>query len=72
MKFEEVINLDLQTKSELESIKIELQSIINELNNIGLGVRADFTGIGNENCAKSIMKTRDQCQWVKRQFDNID
>jgi hypothetical protein len=63
--------MDTATRRELESIGIELKNVINELNNIAFGVRADFTGIGNEHCATSIIKVSDQYRWVKRKLDQI-
>lgn len=46
--------MDANTKYELDSIKLELKKIIDELNQISSGVRYDFSGIGNERCSNLI------------------
>ena len=63
--------MDASARSEVASIRAELQSIINELYDIAAGVRADFRGIGTEHCAKGILRVADQYNWVKRQLDSI-
>lgn len=60
------------TKSELESIKRELQSIIYELEDISSGVRSNFKGIGTEHCADCIDVVIGQYYYVQRKLNNID
>ena len=57
---------------EFESIKRELQSIINELDSIAWGINRNFTGIGNERCAQSIYSIADDYRYVKRKLNRID
>lgn len=59
-------------QNELESIKRELQRIINELDSISRGVRKNFEGIGNERCASSISAIADDYRRLKRQLDRIN
>lgn len=64
--------MDSAGRMELESIKRDLQSIINELDQISAGVRTEFDGIGNDRCARAISRVADQYRWVKRQLEKID
>lgn len=64
--------MDASAKNELESIKRELKSIIAELQSISNGVRRDFVGIGNEQCAKCIENVLGQYRIVQKQLNNID
>ncbi len=57
---------------ELYLIKSELQSIINELENIASGINRDFEGIGNEKCASRVNDIADHYRYVKRKLNNID
>lgn len=57
--------------SELEEIKRELSSIINELESISSGVRKDFQGIGSEKCASCINNVIGQYRGVQSQLDRI-
>lgn len=59
-------------RAELESIKIELDSIIRELDDISNGIRRDFTGIGNVQCANCIDTVISQYRTVKRKLNNMD
>lgn len=56
----------------LDSIKAELQSIINELESVAYGVRKDFSGIGNDKCAQSIEAAADKLKRAKKQLNQID
>ncbi len=58
--------------AELASIKRELDSIIRELDDISNGVRRDFVGIGNDQCANCIDRVTGQYRWVKLKLDNMD
>ena len=64
--------MDTDARAELASIKQELSSIITELDSIADGVRSDFVGIGNEQCASCIDRVADQYRYVKRKLDNMD
>ncbi len=59
-------------KAELDSIRKELQAIVIELEDIALGVRANFQGIGNDRCANCIQDVKNQYFKAKRILDNID
>ena len=60
------------SRLELEYIKKELRSIISELDSISDGIRKDFTGIGNVQCANCIDRVANQYRAVKRKLDNLD
>lgn len=64
--------MNTSARSELASIKAELNSIINELDSISRGVRNDFTGIGNVQCASCIDRVANQYRIVKRKLDHLD
>ena len=64
--------MDSKAKNELASIKKELSSIIRELEDISRGVKRDFTGIGNEQCAACIDRVVNQYYTVKKKLDKID
>lgn len=64
--------MDVNAQAELNSIKRELSSIISELENISNGVRKDFVGIGNEQCANCIDRTINQYRVVQRKLNNMD
>ena len=63
--------MDASTRRELDDIQSELQSIINELSNIAVGIRTDFKNIGNDRCAQAIERVADQYRTVKRRLYNI-
>lgn len=46
--------MDVNSQYELESITAELNSIINELDNISVGLRRDFLNIGTDKCSDAI------------------
>lgn len=64
--------MDLYSSAELLSIKRELDSIIDELESISMGIRNNFTGIGNEKCAASIDKIISHYYDFRCQLNNID
>ena len=64
--------MDASTKAELESIKRELRSIINELDEISRGVKKDFVGIGNERCAACISQVAEKYREASRKINNIN
>lgn len=64
--------MDANSQYELYLIKQELQSIINELDDIAKGVRRDFSNIGNEQCAQCVTRVADNYRTAKRKLDNID
>lgn len=64
--------MNASARAELASIKRELNSIISELDSISSGVRRDFVGIGNDQCANCIDRVTNQYRYVKRRLDNMD
>lgn len=64
--------MNASARAELASIKRELNSIISELDSISSGVRRDFVGIGNDQCANCIDRVANQYRYVKRKLDNMD
>lgn len=64
--------MDANAQYELYLIKRELQGIVDELNSISVGVRRDFTGIGNERCADSVASVADYYQSVKNDMEKMD
>ncbi len=64
--------MDRNSQIELESIKTELQSIIDELRDISYGVNRDFDGIGSEHCSASIQKAANHYDDVKSRLNRID
>jgi len=64
--------MDASARNELNSIKRELNSIISELESISQGVRNDFTGIGNAQCADCIDSVLGNYYTVQRKLNNLD
>ena len=64
--------MDAKAKAELESIKIELDSIIRELEDISWGVRKDFKGIGNEQCANCIDRVISKYREAQKRLNKLD
>lgn len=64
--------MDAAAKAELDSIRMELSAIIDELENISDGIRTDFRGIGSECCADRVDAIREQYCTVRRKLDNLD
>lgn len=57
---------------DLESIRAELRSIINELDSISNGVRANFKGIGNEKCANRLDQVIEQYRKALTKLNNVN
>lgn len=64
--------MDANAQYELYTIKKELQGIIDELDSIGIGVRRDFSGVGNDRCADSIIGSANHYRSVKARLDRMD
>lgn len=64
--------MNANAQAELASIKRELNSIISELESISNGVRQDFVGIGNDQCANCIDRVINQYRYVKRKLDYMN
>lgn len=64
--------MDLSAQYEIESIKAELQGIIDELNSISYGVKKDFSGIGNDVCATSLANSAKHYSEVKSKLSKMD
>lgn len=64
--------MDANAQAELDGIKNELNAIIRELESISGGVRRDFVGIGNEQCAICIDRVTEQYRIVKSKLDHLD
>jgi len=56
----------------LESCKIELRSIVREIQDIEQGVRRDFSGIGQDLCANCIDRIADKYAVLSRELDRVD
>lgn len=64
--------MDAKARSELIAIKTELRSIIKELQEVSDGVRGNFKGIGNEQCATCIDRVVDNYEKVEKELNKID
>lgn len=64
--------MDANSQYELYSIKRELQSIINELDDIANGLNRNFANIGNEKAAACVSTVANNYRKVKRKLNNID
>ena len=64
--------MDASAQRELYSIKVELNNIIQEIEDISVGIRKEFIGIGSEKCANSINVVINQYYQVKRKLNNLD
>lgn len=64
--------MDAKAQYELLLIKRELQGIIDELSDISNGVKKDFSGIGNVQCANKISQVAQHYRSVKKKLDNMD
>jgi len=60
------------SQQQLNAIKKDLQSIINELEDIAKGIKKDFEGIGNELCASAISAEVERYREAKQKLDKID
>ena len=56
----------------LESCRDELSAILKELNDIEIGVRTQFTGIGQEHCADCIDAVIRKYQKILNDLYNVD
>lgn len=56
----------------LNSCKEELRSIVRELIEIEEGVRHDFSGIGQNNCADCLQVIVSKYQYVLTKLNNVD
>lgn len=61
----------MSARSELESIKAELASIINELEDIAAGVQKDFLGIDSYKCSFAISDVKEDLQSAKLYLNNV-
>lgn len=61
----------MSARSELESIKAELASIINELEDIAAGVQKDFLGIDNYKCSFAINDVKEDLERAKLYLINV-
>lgn len=64
--------MDAKARSELYAIKLELNAVIRELQDISSGLKKEFTGIGCEQCAACVDRVVSQYQAVKRKLDKLD
>lgn len=64
--------MDSASQYELYLIKKELQDIVNELLSIANGVKLDFSGVGNEKCAESLVRAANHYMDVRRQLDSMN
>lgn len=64
--------MDANSQYELYLIERELQSIINELEDIAQGLRNDFSNIGNEQAATCVLKVAEKYARARHKLDNID
>ena len=66
------MGMDRADVNEMNSIKKELVSIAGQLEDISYEVRTQFTGVGNDICAKIIAGISAECRDAKRALDRID
>lgn len=64
--------MNVKGQEELHDIKLELQRIINELDDISYGLKCNFSGIGSEICANSVLRVSAQYKAVLRKLNQID
>lgn len=62
----------MNAQNEKNAICQELQSIINELNDIANGIQGDFMGIGNQQCANAVRYVSNKCRTSKNKLQNIN
>ena len=63
--------MDNSAKVELESIKTELRSIIQDLEDISKSVRGEFVGIGSDKCANCIDNVVGKYRKALKKLNNI-
>lgn len=66
-----MIFLDKYAQRELNVIKGELQSVINELIDISYEVKKDFKGINSERCVETIINVAEQYKDAKNKLNDI-
>ena len=59
-------------KAQLQQIVYELDGIIRNLDDIANGVRTDFEGVGNIQCANTIEEVASHYRRVKRKLAAVD
>lgn len=64
--------MDSSARSQLDSIKYELDAVIREIYSISDGIRGDFKGIGNEICADALRNIAGDYNRVKNKLNNIN
>lgn len=64
--------MDSNSQYELYLIKQELQSIINELDDVAYCIRRDFSNIGESQASACVSRVAEKYRIVKRKLDNID
>ncbi|HBM98593.1 MAG TPA: hypothetical protein DD413_04135 [Ruminococcus sp.] len=64
--------MDANSQYELYLIKQELQSIINELDDIAYGLNTDFSNIGSDMAASCVSRVSSMYRSAKRKLDSID
>ena len=64
--------MDVNSQYELYLIKQELQSIINELDDVAYGLNHNFSNIGSDRAAACVSKVARNYRTVKRKLNNID
>lgn len=71
-KFRRCGLMDVNSQYELYLIKQELQSIINELDDVAYGLNHNFSNIGSDKAAACVSKVASNYRTVKRKLNNID
>lgn len=64
--------MNASARNELNSIIRELNSIIAEMEDISRGIRADFKGIGENQCSNCIDRVITQYRNVRNSLNRID
>lgn len=64
--------MDANSQYELYLIKQELQSIINELDDIAYGLDHNFSNIGSDKAADCVSRVANNYRTAKRKLENID
>jgi hypothetical protein len=59
-------------KGELDAIVRDLDRQITELNNVEIGLRRDFQGIGTDICANRLLKVNERLRQAIRMLRNLD
>lgn len=64
--------MDNNSKKELDSIRLELSSVIRELQDISNGIRKDFDGIDSCLCSNCINTVIAKCKKAQEQLKKLD